>query len=798
MTGRAAPGQRRQLFALLGGMLVAAVALVALLVGLYHDAAPLLPAPSWLSEPYLAWVLVAVAMLASFAYVPLEHEGVTEQLGLLEAVAVIAVLLLAPVPALLITSIGFAVATLIRRDLVKAVFNVAMNTAALSVLIIVVRVLCPPQDNFSVRLVLSLLAGTACFVVVNLACLGAVISTTSPLNPVALVRDQWRLSAFMAVATVAVGAMTVALAEYSPLLLPAVALPAAALTYAYRTRALQASERQQAAQLFTLSEVLAGRFDPDELLSTFVTTASDAFRADHAIVVLLPAEGEDATAAERSVRAVALHSDGAPYEARQVASAEQAALLDLVGTGPTARLVTTGLPDGWRRAAVAPLQAGGGRLGVLVLGWRQRQPTDGGERAVAMLTPIASALAFALRGAEALHRLVTESSKLQAVVDQSSDGILVLDGVGTVEVWSPAMQALTGRDITEALGRPLATVVPSIGPDGAPIDFFAVGRDRLTVEAPRTTVEAAVVRRDGEERWTRCAHAGVFEDSTLVRDVVIVHDVTRERRVDRLKSDFIATVSHELRTPVTPIKGYAELLRSRGDRMTPEKRLECLDFIIERTGHLANLVEDLLLASRISNADRGPTHRVRMTRVDLADVVRRAVGDVDAPERVRLSGDRSPVPVTCDPLRARQIVTNLVANAVNYSAPDTPVEVTLSGDDAEAVVGVRDVGRGIPADELEAIFEKFHRVEDPMRMTTSGTGLGLFIAQQLAYAMHGRIEVDSTLGIGSTFRFVLPRQDWQHAPDGDASAEASTVDQRPSGASERPNGVPVRDATISA
>lgn len=795
MTARAAASRRRRLSVLLGGLLFAAVLFAALLVGLYHDSAPLLRAPSWLGAPLLPWVLLAIAVLAPFAHVPLEHEGVTERLGLLEAVAVMAVLLLAPVAALVVTSAGFALATVVRRSAVKALFNVAMNTAAVSVLIIVVRVLCPPQGNFSLRLVLSLLAGTACFVVVNLGCLGAVMSTTNSTNPVELVRDQWRLSAFMAVATVAVGAMAVALAEHSPLLLPAVALPAASLTYAYRTRAQQASERQQAAQLFTLSEVLAGRFDPDELLSTFVTTASDAFRADHAIVVLLPVERDDATPAERSVRAVALHSDGAPYDARQAATPEQVRLLDLVGLGPTARLVTTGLPAGWRRAAVAPLQAGGGRLGAVVLGWESR-PTDGGERAVAMLTPIASALAFALRGAEALHRLVTESSKLQAVVDQSSDGILVLDGDGTVEVWSPAMQAITGLTAAAALGRPLGSVVPSVGTDGAQIDFFGVGRARLTAEAPRTTVEAAVVRHDGEERWTRCAHAGVFQDGTLVRDVVIVHDVTRERRVDRLKSDFIATVSHELRTPVTPIKGYAELLRTRGDRMTPEKRRECLDFIIERTGHLANLVEDLLLASRISNADRGPTHRVRMTEVDLADVVRRAVGDVDARDRVRLTGDDAPMPVTCDPLRARQIVTNLVGNAVNYSAPGSPVEVSLSRAGADAVVAVHDQGRGIPADELEAIFEKFHRVEDPMKMTTSGTGLGLFIAQQLAFAMHGRIEVESTLGVGSTFRLVLPPYEQQAAPD--QAAAHTDGDGTPHTGQRARSGAPMPDATIPA
>jgi len=746
----------RPMSLLIAAMLSVAVCLTGIVVLLLSGNSSLLPALSWLPPPWIGLVLIGIATVAEIVYVPLDHDGETEQLGLLEAAVVVSVLLLPPVTALWVCGAGFALATAVRRvQLVKSVYNVAMHVAAMSALILVVRSLSSPDSGFSLRLIIALLAGTAVFVTLNLLGVGIAMQTTSSMTLARLVRSQWRMSALMAVATVSVGATAVSLAQHSALLLPTIALPAGALTYAYRTRAAQADERRQTSQLFTLSEVLAGRYDPDELLSTFVTTASDAFRADDAVVVLLPVDRDDASDLERSVRAVALHPDGAPYDTRQLATRQQIALLDLVGQGPTARLVTTGLPPGWKRAVVAPLQAGGGRLGAVVLGW-QRHPSDASERAVAMLTPIASALAFALRGAEALHRLVTESTKLQAVVDQSSDGILVLDGTGVIEVWSPAMAVLTGLAAEHVLGQPLGAVVPCRTTEGTRADFFGVGREQLTPANPRTTVEVAVIRTDEDQRWTRCAHAGVFEDGRLVRDVVIVHDVTRERRVDRLKADFIATVSHELRTPVTPIKGYAELLWTRGDRMSPDKREECLDFIIERAGHLANLVEDLLLTSRISDGEQGPERRVRMVDSDLADVVRRAVGDVNA-ERVTLQGADLPVPVVCDPLRTRQVVTNLVSNAVRYSGADTVVSVLVSGDDQTCVVAVRDRGRGIPADELEAIFEKFHRVEDPMRMTTSGTGLGLFIAQQLAQAMGGRIDVRSTLGVGSTFRLVLPR-----------------------------------------
>jgi signal transduction histidine kinase len=115
-----------------------------------------------------------------------------------------------------------------------------------------------------------------------------------------------------------------------------------------------------------------------------------------------------------------------------------------------------------------------------------------------------------------------------------------------------------------------------------------------------------------------------------------------------------------------------------------------------------------------------------------------------------------PVAAAIDPLRTVQVLTNLIGNALKYSAPGTSVEVHLHVDHVHAHVDVLDRGRGIPADQLERVFEKFHRVEDPLRMTTSGTGLGLYIAKQLATAMGGTLACTSTLGVGSTFRFSVP------------------------------------------
>ena len=224
--------------------------------------------------------------------------------------------------------------------------------------------------------------------------------------------------------------------------------------------------------------------------------------------------------------------------------------------------------------------------------------------------------------------------------------------------------------------------------------------------------------------------------------------MTRERRAERLKSDFIATISHELRTPITPIRGYADLLRRRWDRMSEEKRASVLDTIEERAEHLARLVDDLLIAAR---ADSETSLRVESAPMELVSAVvdaATAFPEVDG----RLHIDPSPPRwVTADRTRVMQIVGNLVGNAVKYTPQDAPIRVQFSAADGAVDVSVVDAGPGIAADEQERVFERFYRIEDPLTMRTGGSGLGLHISRQLARAMGGDVTLRSSPGDGSTF-----------------------------------------------
>lgn len=749
-------GKRPELLAVPLGIL--AIALVSAFAGEGHAA------DVALSGPWLQAVLLAATVAGEFLSVQVRSQsrGGTQELTLFEAAAVADALLLPPRQAMLLPVIALMLAMVaMRRPLQRIAFAAGTAATACAVLVGSVAGIGHPQQGFhGGTVIIGLLVGTLGFVTVNLTGTAVLRAVLTGVPVEATLRQGLRLATVMAVGTLSLGATAVAMAESAPLLLPFSLLPALALTYAYAAVAEEGDERLRSQQLLALSHLMAGALDVEDLVTSFLALVREAFHAESALVVL--------ESAGREETAVVADADGVLV---RLAHPAERALLATAGVG-TELIASAATAPGPARVLLAPLDAEGRRLGIVMLtepvAVRRRLSvaafTRTTERSCALgpaeatvVGPLASALAVALRGAEHLARLTEETDKLQQVVDGSSDGIVVLDSEGTVIVWSPAMASISGVTAETAVGRPLSTVVEVRGPAGEDSDVLGDAWRALSVEDPAMTIELALVRPDGEQRFVRWAHAAVFDANEdggrLLRDVVLIHDVTRDREVERLKTDFIATVSHELRSPITPIKGYVALLRRKGEEFTPEKRLEILDLVGDRVAHLTRLVEDVLLASRVTS----PASSVVMGPGDLAALTRKSLGDF-AVEGARLNVEvaQDIVPVACDPVRVVQVVSNLISNALKYSGADSPVFVKTSWFQGTAFVEVRDQGRGIPADQLERVFEKFHRVEDPMRMTTGGTGLGLFIARQLAEAMGGTLSVASTYGVGSTFTFAMP------------------------------------------
>ncbi|MGW4947536.1 sensor histidine kinase, partial [Actinoplanes sp. NPDC004185] len=729
------PIQRRVLGVVLVGAALAGLVAFGLagydsvLRGLGVPAAALLPG------------LIVLSCLAEMAVVRLRHGEAVEELSLYEAALIIDVLLLPPRDALIAAAAGLVLAgTLQRRPVVKAIFNLGTYTAATAVLILIVHLLGGRPGEMTLGVLVGVVVGTLAFTGVNLLCLAQILGVLNKVAPWRIVRSEARLSAYMAVGTMVTGLTTTEIALHSPLLLPFMAMPALAVTYAYRAAAREADEHARSACLLQLSHALAER---EDVVRQFLVLVREAFGADLAVVVL---ENDDAALSVEGTDPTSLRHGPIPRHLAALGRID----------GPVH--LAEDLPGGLRRMVVVPVQGGGRRFGTAAFATRDRSRGWMTTGDVTLLASLASALAVAMRGAEHLDRLVDETSKLQAVVEQSAEGIMVIDGDGTVQVWSRALADITGVDAAEAIGRLLVEVLD------VPVEEERRLLMPVSVEQPKAVTELTARRRDGDQRRLRLAHSAVFTAGLLVRDVVVISDLTREYRTERLKSDFIAMVSHELRTPLTPIIGYVDLLRSRGERMTPQKRLDALNLIGDRAGHLSRLVEDLLLASRFGDNPDDVSLQVSAGIHDLSALATQAARDLGS-ARVVLDLPPGPVLAHCDDGRALQVLANLIGNGLKYSAEDTEVAVGMRLDGTRVHVDVRDHGRGIPADQLAKVFDKFHRVEDPMTMSTSGTGLGLFIARRLARAMGGDVTVVSTLNSGSVFTLSLTRANAEPATE---------------------------------
>jgi two-component system phosphate regulon sensor histidine kinase PhoR len=306
-------------------------------------------------------------------------------------------------------------------------------------------------------------------------------------------------------------------------------------------------------------------------------------------------------------------------------------------------------------------------------------------------------------------------------------------------------------------------------------DLFGLAspvRGKTIVEALRLTELAALVesvtpqeqllghelRLAGlSERWLQINAAAISDANGKQRGtVLVVHDLTRLKQLERARQEFVANVSHELRTPLSLIKGYVETLLD-GAKDNPEVETKFLQTIQRNSERLQFLIEDLLTISELESG------RIRMNLQNLAlrPMVEKALGDLSArarTKRVTLTNHLPEVTVRADADRLQQVFGNLVDNAIKYGRLEGSVTVsgnTLNDDTFE--VCVQDDGPGIPAEALERVFERFYRVDKARSREQGGTGLGLSIVKHIVQSHGGRVWAKSEPGKGAAFFFTLSR-----------------------------------------
>ena len=393
---------------------------------------------------------------------------------------------------------------------------------------------------------------------------------------------------------------------------------------------------------------------------------------------------------------------------------------------------------------VAPLAARGRTLGAISLGTIEGQPRfDESDRAMA--TELARRISLALDNARLFAEVQKRAHSADAL-EYVDDGVILVDETGIVRLWNPTAAISLRRPAAEAVGLPIAELLA---------DWQSLQSRIPVASEPQTggmsRAQTLPVDVEGEERWLSIS-AVTFPGGT----VYAFRDVTDERAVEQMKTDFVSTVSHELRTPLAAIYGAAMTLQRRDVVVEESQRERLLEVVSSEADRLARIVNDILWASRLESG--------RMSvAIERCDAGALAIEVVDvlrsrAPEgiEVEVGLARGLPPVAADPDKLRQILTNLIDNAIKYSPEGGRVGVEIGRSGGRVRFCVSDEGLGVPPAEQDRIFEKFLRLDPNLTRGVGGTGLGLYITRELVTRMHGRVWVVSDGRSGSSFFLELP------------------------------------------
>jgi PAS domain S-box-containing protein len=333
------------------------------------------------------------------------------------------------------------------------------------------------------------------------------------------------------------------------------------------------------------------------------------------------------------------------------------------------------------------------------------------------------------------------------VLEHVDDGIFLVDGEGVVQHWNPAAAAATGIGAEEALDCRIDEVLTGWTAVAGLIPV-APGLDSASPTSKTLPLEL-----DGRELWLTIS--GVrFVDGI----VYAFRNATEQRALDELKGEFVATVSHELRTPLAAIYGSAQTLRREDLTLDQDTRERLLEVITSESERLTRITGDILLANTLASGRLRLDHRtvdVSTLATEVVDEVRAAFAD-RGDIAIDLVGSEGVGEIVADADRLRQILINLLDNAVKYSPDGGRVRLELETRDSGIRFAVSDQGIGISASEQQQIFGKFYRVDPALSRGVRGTGLGLYICRELARRMQGHVSVESREGEGSTFYVDLP------------------------------------------
>lgn len=334
-----------------------------------------------------------------------------------------------------------------------------------------------------------------------------------------------------------------------------------------------------------------------------------------------------------------------------------------------------------------------------------------------------------------------------AILPSMVEGVMVIDEKGNILLVNPSLKRQFLIDSATETKTPIEVI------RNLQVQEMV---DRILKEKQGLIGQEIIVNQP-EEKVFKINGVPIIRDNELKGVVLVFHDITELKRLERIRQDFVANVSHELRTPVSSIKGYSETLLD-GALEDKDSAREFINIIYQASNRLSNLIDDLLDLTKIESG------KMKMTfaPLEIKPILDKCLGVLEKVIKGKNLNVTIDVPdniprVMADDKRLAQVFLNLLDNAVKYNSEGGEIKIEAYPSDRFVQVDISDTGIGIPEKDLPRLFERFYRVDKPRSRELGGTGLGLSIVKHIIIAHNGQVWISSQLGEGSTFSFTIPQ-----------------------------------------
>ena len=356
------------------------------------------------------------------------------------------------------------------------------------------------------------------------------------------------------------------------------------------------------------------------------------------------------------------------------------------------------------------------------------------------------------------NELKREQVKDEAMLNSIGDGVLATDKEGNVVLFNKVLADMLGWRSEEVIGKKLVDVIKMVDDNGAVIPSAERPLAHTLGEGTMSSFVSYYERRDKSIFPVSITVSPIIFQNEVTGAIAVVRDVTKEKEIDKAKTEFVSLASHQLRTPLSAINWYTETLLSNGraSEFSPQQK-QFVERIYESSKRMSELVGSLLNVSRLEMG----TFTIQPEVVDLMQLARDVIKEFE-PEFSKnkhsfvFSGDDTIPPMRLDKKLTGIIFQNLLSNAIKYTPDGGNIELLIKKEDASVRISVSDTGLGIPEDQKDKIFTKLFRADNAQRMDTQGTGLGLYIVKSIVQKIGGTIGFTSQVGKGTTFHVILP------------------------------------------